>query len=111
MGSIERDQSPIKEGSVYILKHPFFHDVVKFGCTHRNPDDIARELSSKARLLGQFSVFHSIQCEDPCTVKKRVVNSLNENLCIDEFYEVAPEVALKIVQRETMRIPVVMCSQ
>jgi len=109
--NLSHDSHPgIKEGNVFILQHTLFDNVLKFGCTHRNPDDVAEELSSKVSMPGKFSVISAIRCVNPCKVKEKVVEIFKSSRYIDDFYEVPVDTALSIVKRESMRIPIQMDS-
>ena len=98
-------QESIKQGNVFILQHTLFDNVVRFGCSKMCADEFAKDLSSKTKIPGKFIVYSSIYCQEPCFVKDRVVNALESNKYVNEFYEIQPEQALNIVKRETLRIP------
>jgi len=102
--------SEIKEGSVFILQHTLFDNVLKFGCTHRNPDDVALELTSKVSMPGKFSVISAIRCINPCKVKEKVIEIFEPARYVDDFYEVPVDTALSMIKRESMRIPIQMDS-
>jgi len=90
-------------GNVYIMTHSFFSDVVKIGCTPEDPHVYARSLSAKT--IGEYSVVFTLQCSNPCKVKKQIREYLKAEEYTKEFYQVSPEVAAKLLRRETLKIP------
>lgn len=91
------------EGNVYIMKHSFFSDVIRIGCTPENPIKYAKELSQKSP--GEYLVSYAVYCSNPCEVKKRLKAYLESYKCINDFYEVSADIAMKYLQRESMKIP------
>lgn len=61
-------EKDIALGNVYVMTHSFFSDVVKIGCTTEDPQEYAKSLSAKT--IGEYSVVFSLQCNNPCKVKK-----------------------------------------
>lgn len=104
--SLESFQAGIKKGNVFVLQHSIFNHVVQFGCSEQNPADIAKKLSKKTRMPGEFSVVASHSCCEPCSAKARVIQALKNTHYVEDFYEVSLETAKKIVQREALRIPI-----
>jgi hypothetical protein len=94
-------------GNVYIMTHSFFSDVVRIGCTTENPKDYAKTLSKKTP--GHYTLAFSLQCDNPCKVKKQIQTYLNTHKYANEFYQVTTEVAERLLKREVLRIP--MCNQ
>jgi len=90
-------------GNVYIMTHSFFSDVVKIGCTPEDPHEYARSLSAKT--IGEYNVVFTLQCSNPCKVKKQIREYLKAEEYTKEFYQVSPEVAAKLLRRETLKIP------
>ena len=90
-------------GNVYVMTHSFFSDVVKIGCTTEDPQEYAKSLSAKT--IGEYSVAFSLQCSNPCKVKKQIKSYLNAQEYVNEFYQVSPEVAEKLLRRKTLIIP------
>jgi len=90
-------------GNVYVMTHSFFSDVVKIGCTVEDPDEYAKSLSAKT--IGEYSVAFSLQCDNPCKVKKQIKDHLSAQKYTQEFYQVSPEMAVKLLRRETLKIP------
>lgn len=93
----------VKLGNVYVMTHSFFSDVVKIGCTTEEPVEYAKALSAKT--IGEYSVAYSLQCKNPCKVKKQIKKYLDAQEYVNEFYQVSPEVAKKLLKRETLVIP------
>lgn len=93
----------ISLGNVYVMTHSFFSDVVKIGCTPKDPDEYAKSLSAKT--IGEYSVVFTLQCSNPCKVKKQIKEYLKAEEYTKEFYQVSPEVAAKLLRRETLKIP------
>jgi len=106
-----KKQQTAKTGNVFILQHSFFQNVVQFGCTSKDPNLIATKLTKQTRMPGEFSVISSLFCDEPCEVKKRVTNALKLAHYVEEFYEISPEAAFKVIQREILRIDVFDASQ
>jgi len=93
----------ISLGYVYVMTHSFFSDVVKIGCTTEDPQTYAKSLSAKT--IGEYSVAFSLQCISPCKMKKQIKHYLNAQEYVNEFYQVLPEVAEKLLKREILKIP------
>ncbi|MEY8215280.1 MAG: GIY-YIG nuclease family protein [Colwellia sp.] len=96
----------ISQGNVYVMTHSFFSDVIKIGCTPEDPQQYAKQLSAKT--IGEYSLVFSLQCHNPCKVKKQIREYLNAQEYVNEFYQVSAEVAEKLLKRETLRIPALM---
>lgn len=90
-------------GHVYVMTHSLFSDVVRIGCTPEDPIDYAKSLSAKT--IGDYSVAFSLQCNNPCKVKKQIKAYLNAQEYTKEFYQVPSEVAAKLLRRESLKIP------
>lgn len=90
-------------GNVYVMTHSFFSDVVKIGCTPDDPQEYAKSLSAKT--IGEYSVVFTLPCSNPCEVKKQIKTYLKAEEYTKEFYQVSPEVAAKLLRRETLKIP------
>ncbi len=97
-------ENGVSVGNVYVMSHSLFSDVIRIGCTPENPKDYAEQLSAKSP--GQYSLVFSIQCNNPCKVKKQIREYLNAQEYINEFYQVSPEIAEKLLKRETLKIPI-----
>ena len=98
-----KDKQNTAEGNVYVMKHSFFSDVIKIGCTPNDPEEYAKSLSAKSP--GTYSLIFSLKCNNPCQVKKQIKNYLNAQEYTNEFYQVPAEIAAKLLKRETLRIP------
>ena len=96
-------EKEVSLGNVYVMTHSFFSDVVKIGCTTEDPQEYAKSLSAKT--IGEYSVAFSLQCSNPCKVKKQIKSYLNAQEYVNEFYQVSPDVAEKLLRRETLVIP------
>ena len=90
-------------GNVYVMTHSFFSDVVRIGCTTEDPQEYAKSLSAKTP--GDYTVVFSLQCSNPCKVKKRIQEHLNAQEYVKEFYQVPAAVAERLLKRETLVIP------
>ena len=99
---VENKEIPI--GNVYVMTHSFFSDVIRIGCTPNDPQEYTEELS--ANTPGQYALVYSLKCSNPCKVKKQIREYLNAQKYVNEFYQVAPEIAENLLKRETLRIPI-----
>ena len=90
-------------GNVYVMTHSFFSDVVRIGCTTEDPQEHVKVLSAKTP--GEYTVVFSLQCNNPCKVKKRIQEHLNAQEYVKEFYQVPANVAERLLKRETLIIP------
>jgi len=95
-------------GNVYIMTHSIFSNVIKIGCTPDDAQEYAKSLSAKSP--GQYEVYFSLACNNPCKVKKQLREHFYAKRYVNEFYEVSPEIAKNILQREAMKIPVLSMS-
>lgn len=90
-------------GNVYIMTHSLFSDVVRIGCTPKNIDEYVKSLS--AATPGEYHIAYSSLCISPCEVKRRIKESLNSKVYMNDFYEVSIKEAKSMVEREVLRIP------
>ncbi|WP_286262091.1 GIY-YIG nuclease family protein [Thalassotalea atypica] len=95
----------VSTGSVYVMTHSLFSNVIRIGCTPDVPEEHAKKLSIKTP--GNYTLVFAQQCENPCSVRKQVSYFLQAKKYVNEFYEVPPEVAVNLLRRETLRIPIV----
>ncbi len=110
MENTEQDSqsNDISYGNVYVMTHSFFSDVVRIGCTPKDPEDYAKQISQNTP--GDYSVVFSLKCMNPCKVKKQIREYLNAQEYVNEFYQVPAEVAESLLKRETLRIPILNAS-
>ena len=66
-------------------------------------EEYTKSLSAKSP--GQYQLFFSLSCENPCQVKKQVRQHFNAEQYVNEFYEVSPETAKNILKRAVI-IPI-----
>lgn len=92
-------------GNVYVMTHSFFSDVIRIGCTPDDPKEYARLLSKNSP--GDYSLVFSLQCNNPCKITKKIYEYLNAKAYVNEFYQVSPEVAKKLLKREVLKIPII----
>jgi len=97
------EQTDISLGSVYVMTHSFFSDVIRIGCTPEDPKEYTKSLSAKTP--GDYTLVFSLQCNNPCKVKKRIKQHLNAQEYVNEFYQVSADVAERLLTRETLIIP------
>jgi len=97
------EKQDVSLGHVYVMTHSFFSDVVRIGCTPDDPQEYAKSLSTKTP--GEYSLIFSLQCSNPCKVKKRIQEYLNAQEYVKEFYQVPAEIAERLLTRETLVIP------
>jgi len=90
-------------GNVYVMTHSFFSDVIRIGCTTEDPQKYVKSLSAKTP--GEYTVVFSLQCSNPCKVKKKIQEHLNAQEYVKEFYQVPANVAERLLKRETLVIP------
>ncbi|MBL4899077.1 MAG: GIY-YIG nuclease family protein [Colwellia sp.] len=98
-------KSEVSFGNVYVMRHSFFTDVIRIGCTPDDPEIYTKTLSNKT--LGDYTLVFSLQCTNPCHVKKQIQKYLNEQEYVNEFYQVTSEVAEGLLKRESLRIPMI----
>ena len=91
-------------GNVYVMTHSFFSDVIRIGCTTEDPELYASKISKKTP--GDYALIFSLQCKNPCKVKKQIQSYLNAQKYVDEFYQVSSEIAESLLKRESLRIPI-----
>ena len=91
-------------GNVYIMTHSIFSNVIKIGCTPDDTEAYAKSLSAKGP--GDYKLYFSLPCNNPCQVKKQLRKHFVAEQYVNEFYEVSPEVAKSALKRELMKIPV-----
>lgn len=90
-------------GNVYVMTHSFFSDVIRIGCTAGDPEAYAKTLSKKTP--GDYTLAYTLQCDNPCRVKQQIQTYLNAQAYVNEFYQVTVEVAEHLLERESLRIP------
>jgi hypothetical protein len=99
------NKTEVSLGNVYVMTHSFFSDVIRIGCTTEDPQAYAKALSDK--MPGDYTLVFSLQCKNPCKVKRQIKTYLNAQEYVEEFYQVTAEVAETLLKRETLRIPMV----
>jgi hypothetical protein len=97
-------KNEISIGNVYVMTHSFFSDVIRIGCTAEDPKKYAKILSDKTP--GNYKLVFSLQCNNPCQIKKQIHTYLNAQKYASEFYQVTAEVAERLLKRESLRIPI-----
>jgi len=102
----ENESKDVSQGHVYVMTHSLFSDVIRIGCTPDDPQTYTKSLSAKTP--GEYTLFFSLQCSNPCKVKKRIREHLNAQEYVKEFYQVPAEVAERLLKRETLIIPTLM---
>lgn len=90
-------------GHALVMTHSLFSDVVHISCTHEAPEHYAKLLSDKT--IGDYNVAFAVQCNDPCRIKNQVESYLSTKKYVSSFYQVSPEVVIKLLKRETLKIP------
>jgi hypothetical protein len=95
-------KNEVLEGNVFVMTHSIFSNVVRIGCTPNAPEEYAKTLSQNTP--GDYSVAFHIFCKNPCHIKKQVRKHLSANKYVNEFYEVPPERAAKLLKIESLRI-------
>ena len=98
------DNQEVAFGNVYVMTHSFFSDVIKIGCTPLDPIEHAYNLSQKSP--GDYRIVFSLQCKNPCQIKKQIRKYLNAEKYVNEFYQVPVDVVERLLKRETLRIPI-----
>ena len=104
-----KKENNVSQGNVYVMTHSFFSDVIRIGCTPENPQIYAKQLS--ATTPGEYHLIFSLECSNPCKVKKQIREYLQAQEYVNEFYQVPPEVAEKLLKREVLRIPTLIAAQ
>ena len=92
-------------GNVYVMTHSFFSDVIRIGCTTEDPQEYTESLSAKTP--GDYTLVFSLQCNNPCKIKKRIREYLDAQEYVKEFYQVPAEVAERLLKREALIIPTI----
>lgn len=103
MKNLQHQNEEALIGSVYVMTHSFFSDVVRIGCTTEDPQAYVKSLSAKN--LGDYTLIFSLQCNNPCKIKKRVEEYLNAQKYVNEFYQVPANMAARLLKREVLVIP------
>jgi len=103
MKNLQQKNNEASVGNVYVMTHSFFSDVIRIGCTPEDPQEYVKSLSAKTP--GEYTVVFSLQCSNPCKVKKRIQEHLNAQEYVKEFYQVPANVAERLLKRETLVIP------
>ncbi len=94
----------VSVGNVYVMTHTLFSDVIRIGCTSNAPTEHAKALS--VNTPGDYTVVFSLECNNPCSIEKKIKEYLNAQEYINEFYQVSPQIVEKMMKRETLRIPI-----
>lgn len=89
-------------GHAFIMTHSLFSDVIQIACCSDNPQQHAESLSQKT--IGEYNVAFSIECNEPCKVKSKIKKYLNAQRYVNDFYQVSPDFAAKLLKRETLKI-------
>jgi len=103
MKNSQQQNKKASVGNVFVMTHSFFSDVVRIGCTPEDPLEYVKSLSAKTP--GDYTLVFSLQCSNPCNVKKRIQEHLNAKKYVEEFYQVPAIVAERLLKRETLVIP------
>jgi len=103
MKNSQKENTKALVGNVYVMTHSFFSDVIRIGCTPEDPQEYVKSLSAKTP--GDYTLVFSLQCSNPCKVKKRIQAHLNAKEYVKEFYQVPAIVAERLLKRETLVIP------
>lgn len=90
-------------GNVYVMTHSFFSDVIRIGCTPDDTEEYAQILSSRSP--GEYTVFFSLTCIEPCKTQQKIREYLKADEYINEFYRVSPNIAKNLLKQEALRIP------
>jgi len=93
----------VSKGNVYVMTHSLFSDVVRIGCTPKDPEDYAKELS--VNTPGHYTLVFSLYCDNPCQVKKQIREYLNAQEYVNEFYQVSVDLVSRLMKTETLKIP------
>lgn len=93
----------VDQGSVYVMTHSFFSDVIRIGCTSDDPQEYTKSLSAKTP--GDYKLVFSQQCNNPCKVQQRIKEHLTAQEYVKEFYQVSAVVAERLLKREILIIP------
>lgn len=96
----------LDHGSVYVMTHSFFSDVIRIGCTFDDPQEYTKLLSAKTP--GDYTLVFSQQCNNPCKVQQRIKEYLTAQEYTREFYQVSANVAKRLLKREILIIPTLM---
>jgi len=90
-------------GSVYVMTHSFFSDVIRIGFTFDDPQEYTKSLS--AQTPGNYTLVFSQQCNNPFKVQQRIKEYLTAQSYVKEFYQVSAKVAERLLRREILIIP------
>jgi len=85
------------------MTHSIFTDVIKIGCTDGDAKKYAKSLSAK--VPGYYELFFSLACDNSYQIEKQLKAYFNANKYVNEFYQVDPEIAKKLLKREALKIP------
>jgi len=103
MKNLQQHNNDASVGNVYVMTHSFFSDVVRIGCTSEDPQEYVKYLSAKTP--GDYTLVFSLQCENPCKIKKRIQQYLNAQEYTKDFYQVPKKLAERLLKRESLVIP------
>ncbi|MDO6447517.1 GIY-YIG nuclease family protein [Colwellia sp. 1_MG-2023] len=96
----------VSKGNVYVMRHSLFSDVIRIGCTPESPNEYAKTLSKTTP--GEYQVVFQLYCDNPCQIKKQVREYLDAKKYVNEFYQVSPEIAEKLLKTESLKIPIIL---
>lgn len=95
----------ISQGNVYVMTHSFFQMLSELDAHLKIHQIMQKKISANSP--GEYTLVFSLACANPCDVQKQVRLYLNAQKYVNEFYQVSPEIAAKLLTRETLRIPIV----
>lgn len=91
-------------GNVYIMTHSIFSDVIKIGCTAADIEEYTQSLSMKSP--GFYKLFFTLACENACQVSQQLRKYFDAHQYVNEFYQMSPEIAKRVLKREVLKISI-----
>jgi hypothetical protein len=96
---IEKENTKVKEGIVYVLTNDLMPGLVKIGFTAGNPEIRASRLSEQHNLPAKFNVAGYVRTKDPYIVEQKVHNEISSFRVSGEFFKISENDAIEIVKK------------
>ncbi|NMP32564.1 hypothetical protein HII17_13440 [Thalassotalea sp. M1531] len=109
MGNLNDSEEGLSasSGNLFVIQHSIMKSVVKFVSTNQSPEKYVTELVNNTRMPGSYAILYNTYCNQPNDAKDRIMHALRTSACPNDFYEVDTQIAINMIKRESMRIPVI----
>jgi hypothetical protein len=104
----------IMTGFIYILKNEYCHDLLHIGYTHKNPSDLAEELSTSVSIPGKFLVEYQLRIPECYKAKELIHINLNHyrdkkeieffNIPLDYAKHMVKNIAICVIKENIIQI-------